>query len=168
MDEAKDSVPTLQLLKHEILSGSVDGKVRRYDVRFGKLTCDTIDYPVTSVCFSRDEQCILVSSLDNKLRLLDKSSGEVLNEYKGHVNSDYKLDSVLSHTDGHVVSGSEDGRICFWDLVEGSLNLTLNHDAGNRRCIVYSVSFHPRHPCLLSAGSFGGVKVWKPADWDAQ
>ena len=36
------------------------------------------------------------------------------------MNNDYKLDSVLSHTDGHVVSGSEDGRICVWDLVEVS------------------------------------------------
>ena len=38
--------------------------------------------------------------------------------YKGHSNSDYKLDSCLSHDDAHVVSGSEDGRVCFWDLVE--------------------------------------------------
>ena len=31
---------------------------------------------------------------------------------------DYKLDSCLTHDDAHVVSGSEDGRVCFWDLVE--------------------------------------------------
>ena len=29
-----------------------------------------------------------------------------------------KLDSIVYHTDGCIVSGSEDGRICFWDLVE--------------------------------------------------
>ena len=40
--------------------------------------------------------------------------------YKGHSNSDYKLDSCLSHNDAYVVSGSEDGRVCFWDLVEVS------------------------------------------------
>ncbi len=38
--------------------------------------------------------------------------------YSGHKNSDYKLDSCLSHDDAYVVSGSEDGRVCFWDLVE--------------------------------------------------
>lgn len=38
--------------------------------------------------------------------------------YKGHVNNDYKVDSCLTQDDAHVVSGSEDGRICFWDLVE--------------------------------------------------
>lgn len=35
--------------------------------------------PVTSVNFSRDGHCILVSSLDNRLRLLDKDNGEMLN-----------------------------------------------------------------------------------------
>lgn len=33
------------------------------------------------------------------------------------------MDSCLSHDDAHVVSGSEDGRICFWDLVEVSNKL---------------------------------------------
>ena len=41
-----------------------------------------------------------------------------IHSYKGHTNSDYKLDSCLSHDDAYVVSGSEDGRVCFWDLVE--------------------------------------------------
>lgn len=38
--------------------------------------------------------------------------------YKGHGNAEYKIDSCLTHDDAHVVSGSEDGKICFWDLVE--------------------------------------------------
>jgi WD40 repeat protein len=42
----------------------------------------------------------------------------ILFSYKGHSNSEYKLDSCLSHDDACVVSGSEDGRVCFWDLVE--------------------------------------------------
>ena len=42
----------------------------------------------------------------------------VVCSYKGHKNNDYKLDSCLTHDDAHIVSGSEDGRVCFWDLVE--------------------------------------------------
>ena len=38
-----------------------------------------ISEPVTSVSFSRDGHCILVSCLDNRLRLLDKENGEMLN-----------------------------------------------------------------------------------------
>ena len=46
--------------------------------------------------------------------------------YKGHKNEDYKLDSLLSHTDAHVVSGSENGKIYFWDLVEVHYLLVKN------------------------------------------
>ena len=35
--------------------------------------------PVTSVSFSMDGNCVLVSSLDSTLRLLDKEAGEMLN-----------------------------------------------------------------------------------------
>ena len=36
--------------------------------------------PITCICFSRDGQCTLVSSLDSTLRLLDKDTGELLGE----------------------------------------------------------------------------------------
>jgi mitogen-activated protein kinase organizer 1 len=118
LEESKDSIASICLSDHEILTGSVDGKVRRYDIRFGKLYADTIGKPVTSVSFSRDGHCVLVSSLDDHIRLLDKDNGELLNTFKGHVNSDYKIDSSLTHDDSHIVSGSENSKIYFWDLVE--------------------------------------------------
>ena len=34
----------------------------------------------TSVNFTKDGQCILITSLDSTLRLLDKGTGELLNE----------------------------------------------------------------------------------------
>lgn len=37
--------------------------------------------PITSVCFSKDGQCVLAASLDSTLRLLDKDTGELLGEY---------------------------------------------------------------------------------------
>ena len=36
--------------------------------------------PVTSVSYSMDGNCVLVSTLDHTLRLLDKESGEMLNQ----------------------------------------------------------------------------------------
>ncbi len=54
-----------------------------------------------------------------------------LRRYKGHVNNQYKIASSLSNTDAYVVSGSEDSRICFWDLVEARATPTQHtqHDA---------------------------------------
>ena len=40
MDEATDSISSIQVSDHEILAGSLDGKVRRYDIRNGRMVSD--------------------------------------------------------------------------------------------------------------------------------
>ncbi|XP_006023472.1 WD repeat domain-containing protein 83 [Alligator sinensis] len=156
LDEAKDGVSSLRISDHEILTGSVDGRVRCYDLRAGELYSDYIGSPVTSVCFSKDGQCTLAASLDSTLRLLDKGSGELLGEYTGHQNQACKLDCCLNDQDTHVGSCSEDGRVCFWDLVEGSLALSLPVARGT----VQSLSFHPAASCLLTATG-GCIQLWR-------
>lgn len=42
--------------------------------------------PVTCVSLSHDDNCILVSTLDDTIRLLDRNAGELLSEYRGHSN----------------------------------------------------------------------------------
>ncbi|XP_077379591.1 WD repeat domain-containing protein 83 [Festucalex cinctus] len=164
MDEARDSVSSLKVSKHELLTGSVDGRVRRYDLRMGELHVDFLNSPITCVCFSQDGQCTLSSSLDSTVRLLDKSTGEMLGEYTGHKMKGYKLECCLSCKDTHVLSCSEDGHVYFWDLVEGCLSLKL--PVG--KAVVQSLSFHPTQPRLLTA-SEGRVQVWadEPEDPDA-
>ncbi|NXF56515.1 WDR83 protein, partial [Oceanites oceanicus] len=182
LDEAKDGVSSVKVSDHEILSGSVDGRVRRYDLRAGQLYSDYVGSPITSVCFSKDGQCALAASLDSTLRLLDKETGELLGEYTGHRSTAYRLDCVLSERDTHVGSASEDGNIYFWDLVEvsgrgvgfggprgapphpyppppppqGSLALSLAVGRG----VVQSLAFHPTLPCLLAAAG-GHVQLWR-------
>ena len=47
----------------------------------------------------------------NSIKLFDKSSGELLSEYSGHINKEYRLDCCLDHTDKYVLSGSENGQV---------------------------------------------------------
>lgn len=42
LDEARDSVSSLHVLGHEIVTGSVDGRVRLYDLRMGMLHVDVV------------------------------------------------------------------------------------------------------------------------------
>ncbi|XP_043845125.1 WD repeat domain-containing protein 83-like [Dromiciops gliroides] len=163
LDEAKDGISSIKLSDHEILAGSVDGRSRRYDLRMGELAADYVASPITCVCFSKDGQCTLVSSLNSTLRLLDKDTGELLGEYTGHKNREYKLDCCLSKRDTHVVSASEDGNVFFWDLVEGTLALTLPVGQG----VVQSLAFHPTEPCLLTA-SEGTVQCWREESFVAE
>lgn len=155
LDEAQDGVSSLKVSEHELLTGSVDGRVRRYDLRMGQLHVDFINSPITCVCFSADAQCTLTSSLDSPVCQLDKSTGEMLGEYKGHKMKGYKLDCCLSSKDTHVLSCSEDGHVYCWDLVEGSLTLKL--PVG--KAVVQSLSFHPSETRLLTAME-GRVQVW--------
>lgn len=58
------------------------------------ILCDlSSSEPVTSVSFSRDGHCILASSLDDRLRLLDKDNGELLNKWVSAHERDWLLPS---------------------------------------------------------------------------
>ena len=53
----------------------------------------------------------------NSIKLFDKSSGELLSEYSGHINKEYRLDCCLDHTDKYVLSGSENGQVSLGKLL---------------------------------------------------
>lgn len=42
LDEAQDGVTSIEVSDHEILTGSADGCIRRYDLRVGRLYVDLI------------------------------------------------------------------------------------------------------------------------------
>nr|KAF6482627.1 WD repeat domain 83 [Molossus molossus] len=83
--------------------------------------------------------------------------------YTGHKNQEYKLDCCLSERDTHIVSCSEDGKVFFWDLVEGVLALTLQVGPG----VVQSLAYHPTEPCLLTAMG-GSIHCWREEAYKAE
>lgn len=52
LNDAKDSISSLRVSDHEILSASFDGKVRTYDIRVGELCADYMGgkYKVIKKC----------------------------------------------------------------------------------------------------------------------
>lgn len=125
LDDSQDSVTAVQINGHVILVGSVDGHVRIYDLRMGKLIVDNIQEPIISVCFTEDRLAYLASSLDSTIRLLDTDTGALLNEFKGHRNSQYQIRSTLFNNDAQVASGSEGGELFLWDLVTAEIRAKL-------------------------------------------
>eukprot|EP00746_Dinoflagellata_sp_MGD_P000194 gnl/MRDRNA2_/MRDRNA2_100354_c0_seq1.p1 gnl/MRDRNA2_/MRDRNA2_100354_c0~~gnl/MRDRNA2_/MRDRNA2_100354_c0_seq1.p1 ORF type:complete len:303 (-),score=54.13 gnl/MRDRNA2_/MRDRNA2_100354_c0_seq1:67-975(-) len=157
LSEASDSVLCLCICDAEIYTGSVDGGVRRYDLRAGQLTADHLLQPVSSLSLSADSACVLASTLDGAIRLLEKGSGDELAKYEGHKNSNFKIGSCLDPSDSYVVSGSEDGRVCFWELVEAKLLRSLTAHRGPVMCVRFLEEM------MLTSGSDGDIKVWKPS-----
>lgn len=147
LDEAKDSISMVAVNDHEIASVSLDNHVRRYDIRKGVMEADCLYYPLTYLKFTNDDQCILVSCQNSSIKLLDKSSGSILAEFKGHINKKYRIDNGLLCNDSYVVSGSEDGNIYIWSLLEGKVEHRLKHSHN----VVHTLCIHPSNLELLSA-----------------
>uniref|UniRef100_A0A4E9DLP4 Uncharacterized protein n=1 Tax=Gibberella zeae TaxID=5518 RepID=A0A4E9DLP4_GIBZA len=131
-DEASDAITCLAVRGPEVLAGSVDGRVRSYDIRMGQVTTDVIGAPVTSLSLTRDGRAMLVGSLDNKLRLMDRDNGSCLRAYTDPAwkNEDVKLQALLGGKEKYVMVGDAmageavskgEGRIWAWDLLTGKL-----------------------------------------------
>jgi mitogen-activated protein kinase organizer 1 len=95
LDDFKDSVTRVMVLEEggragkgpggkEVLATSVDGCLRTYDIRKGVMWMDDCKEPLSSVSVSGDGQCVLMNGLDGVVRLLERSTGEMLNNYQGY------------------------------------------------------------------------------------
>jgi WD40 repeat protein len=78
----RDSVTSVLAAQFEILAASVDGTIRTFDIRKGRMLTDMVDTPVTSIALSNDTNCVLASCLDSRLLLLERGTGELLNTYE--------------------------------------------------------------------------------------
>jgi mitogen-activated protein kinase organizer 1 len=135
LDEAKDSVSCVLAGggagkggEYEILTGSVDGRVRSYDIRIGKLETDVIGASVTSLQRTRDGKGVLVGALDSTIRLMDRDGGGLLKAYKGEKwkNEEFRLRSAFGGNERWVLCGNEDvtgddDEVVVWDTLSGKI-----------------------------------------------
>ncbi|CAK0884025.1 unnamed protein product, partial [Prorocentrum cordatum] len=157
LSDATDAVLCVCAAGDEIATGSVDGSLRRYDVRMGLLVTDKLLQPIGSVSYSSDRACVIASTLDSSVRLIDRDTGGELARFRGHTNLKFKLQSTLDPSNAYVVSGSEDGRVCMWDLTDESVSCALTGHRGPVMC----ARFH--EGTLVTGSADSTVKVWAAA-----
>lgn len=176
MSEARDGISSVDVRDHCVLSASLDGSVRQYDLKAGKIFTDCLSgrapgdgaardgpdlnaTPVMGAYYSHDGHCIAAISLDSTVRLLDRTTGHLLNRFKGHQNERFKTMCATSHDDALIAAGSEDGAVVVWDLVQASKPLAVMHQHAH---VVSCVSFSPIDAKLLLTGSIDQKLVlWK-------
>jgi mitogen-activated protein kinase organizer 1 len=166
----------------DITACSLDGQVRRFDLRTGRCVADDVGSPVGAMAASHDGLCLLLAlpalpatapnaatpatagpsappPASGLLALVERDTGTVLARYSGHRNADYRLQPTLTSDDAHVVCGSEDGSVVFWDLVEGTVAHTI--PAAHKR-VVSSVDVHPSplRQAMLTASFDGTARLW--------
>lgn len=153
-----------------IVAAALDGCVRTFDLRAGRALSDDVGAPVSSLALSNDGNCALAACPRGGgfLALLERGRGTVLRRYAGaHTNALYRLVPAFSATDSHVVAGSEDGGVAFYDLVRGTATARL--PAAHRR-VVSAVAVHPSPlaAVMLTASFDGTAGVWAAAGEDTR
>lgn len=159
LPDAKDSISTVRISNHEILAASYDNKIRRYDIREGRLVTDCMGEVITCASFTKDNRCILVSCADGTMKLIDKDTGELLGEYEGLSKSDYCIQSSVTYDDKLVLSGSSDGRIWAWDLITRKVVMHLSDEKSMEHPIV-SIGVHPNKNSFLAANG-SDILLWE-------
>lgn len=160
MDDFKDSVTCIACTDYSIVTGSVDGTVRIYDLRRGLQQADPLGGdPITSLAISPDQRTYLTAQLGTtgRLRLVDLSDGKLLQEYSGHTHSSFKQEAAFEYGDQSVVTGSEDGSLHHYSLLSGRCSRVTQHAHFKA---VSSVACHPSMGMVLSASYDGMAKVW--------
>eukprot|EP01053_Blabericola_migrator_P002326 Blabericola_migrator_1__2325@NODE_164_length_12331_cov_134_122880_g142_i0_p5_GENE_NODE_164_length_12331_cov_134_122880_g142_i0NODE_164_length_12331_cov_134_122880_g142_i0_p5_ORF_typecomplete_len385_score47_35WD40/PF00400_32/0_052WD40/PF00400_32/0_056WD40/PF00400_32/16WD40/PF00400_32/1e02WD40/PF00400_32/0_012WD40/PF00400_32/9_5e02ANAPC4_WD40/PF12894_7/5_2e07ANAPC4_WD40/PF12894_7/27ANAPC4_WD40/PF12894_7/0_26WD40_like/PF17005_5/0_64WD40_like/PF17005_5/5_8e06WD40_like/PF17005_5/0_07Nup160/PF11715_8/ len=124
--DAYDTVTSLkQADPVTFISGSLDGFMRRYDMRMGQLTCDFVHFPITDLAMahSTDAQCVAVMGMGNVITLLDTSVSDrarnaTLNHFtaSSFSNSNGVMKCVIDIEDSYVLASSEDGTVYVWDI----------------------------------------------------
>ncbi|KAL4890152.1 WD domain protein [Aspergillus ambiguus] len=187
LPEATDTVSALHvhMSTYSIASGSYDGRVRIYDLRMGRTTVDVLGHPVTSVRCSTDGNALLASTLDGRIRMLDRADGKLLKAFgmddaaggggvglgagrrRRYRNSELRVRSVFAQGDAVVLSGSEadkevgdEGAAVFaWDVLSGEIVACV--PAGDRVRVVSCVAWNEKGGCWAGGCSDGTVKIYR-------
>lgn len=121
-----------------------------------------------------------MTTLDSKARLLDWKTGQVLNTFQGHKNTQYRIRACFDVTEALVLCGDEEGCLWSWDLVEVRLRIWSASSMAFMKeldCIqattigstpppkahekpILWTAHHPEGSELLTASGDGTVRVW--------
>ncbi|CAF1443938.1 unnamed protein product [Rotaria sp. Silwood1] len=162
LDDAKDSVTSISLGNYELLTTSLDQRVRLYDIRYGKLYEDYIGHNLTYINLSHDQQCYLVGTLSSQLMLFDKINGKLLQKFVDYTNNTYMIENALSNDDQFIYSGSENGRLICWNLLTAKQICSIEHESDSRKS-VNTLTHHPKEDKLLTAQE-GNIYLWIKQD----
>lgn len=171
LSDAKDAVSSVAVRGAEVYAGSVDGRVRVYDLRSGEVDVDVLATSgVTSLTPSMDGEGYLVSTLDSTIRFMDRPTGKCLQTFRDEAfkNETYRVRSTFAMGDSLAVSGAEDGRVMAWDVLSGKLQHMLWHRKNGgtmasditKADVVSAVAWNQARKQLASAGGDGQVCVW--------
>ena len=110
---------------------------------------------ITSVAISPNGQTLASGSLDDKIKLWNLQTGELVQTLTGHAKAVNTL--AISPSGQTVVSGSDDRTIKLWNIYNGNLLRTLTDHSRD----VSSVAISADGQTLASGSEDRTIKLWK-------
>ena len=111
---------------------------------------------INEVKLSPDGKFLAIGKTGNLAKLLDFSTGKVIQTYRGHKGIVISLD--FSSDGKYLATGAADGTAKVWDVESGKMIRSLPE--GNSNIPYFSVDFSPDGK-LLATGSWDGyVRIW--------
>nr|ODN90500.1 mitogen-activated protein kinase organizer 1 [Cryptococcus depauperatus CBS 7841] len=163
LKEATSTITSLILpASPQIITGSSDGHIRTYDLRFGLLTDDLVGSPITSLKLSptAPEESMLVGTNDGKVRIFDRKDGGCLQTFSGHkVGTETpRWGMEWGYGEGLVLTGDQEGKLWAWNVIDAK-----PHDPEpqiiHKRTIT-SIQMNPKGKEMITASNDGTIKVW--------
>ncbi|PWN36002.1 WD40 repeat-like protein [Meira miltonrushii] len=168
---AKDTILTTAAYQSCIWTGSVDGVVRKYDIRAGKLQEDTIDRPITSITPTKNGSSLLVSVLASSTQsqtashiITDVGDGSHLQTVQGGPNIQYRCKSSFWANDSTIIAGDETGKIAAWDVLEGSEYFKdaqlPSWEKAHSKAVLWTECTAQDGGRMITTSADGTVKIW--------
>ncbi|RWW06384.1 hypothetical protein BHE74_00004165, partial [Ensete ventricosum] len=145
---------------HTFCSGHVDGNLRIWDSRMGKVVSEVAAHSqaVTSIYVSQRGNLLLTSGRDNLHNLFDLRTLEICGTFRANGNrvaSNWSR-SCISSDENCVVAGSADGSIYIWSRLNNNmLSILEGHSSP-----VLSCAYSGPGNTLASADKNGNLCIW--------
>jgi len=155
---AKDSITKVVVLSDKIISTSVDGRLRQYDIRMGQMQTDDYGFAINGLDISPDEKYSIVSGLDNEIRLVENDTGTIVNNYHGlHVSKNYSMSLKYTNKLDGFFTTSENCNVVYYDIMNPQKNkIYKGHNKSSS-----GLDVHPlKNNMIVTAGHDAKIILW--------
>jgi len=112
---------------------------------------------VSCASFSKNSKYVLTSGKDSTTRLWDVGSGQLIKTYEGAKHEQFRMQSVFTHDEGHIISGDEsNNNIVVWDTRTGVLVSSLS----GHTSVVRAVAASPIDTGFATGSEDCRVRFW--------
>jgi WD40 repeat protein len=167
LDDFTDAVTCIQFINNCIVCSCLDGRIRQYDVRNGKLFIDSMPglESVGSITPTIDEKCIITAPImeqHNIFRLMSLKNGDILNEYCDldfHTNG-LKIEISCSPCGQFFFSGDGFKRgVWCWNIFDKSHSFISASDGLVKKNQGYNC-VSSSSEILVAGGTNGNITIW--------